>query len=180
MKGLVDWATDHARTVLAFIILSLVAGAIAYSTLPKEGAPDVEIPILFVSVPFSGISAEDSEKLIVKPLETQLKGLAGLKKISGTAAQGYGGVLMEFDFGWDKTAIMAQVRDKVNTAESQFPQGADQYSINEVSFDGFPNSGCHPIRCLTRTRIIARGKGFARTGRGLALRIRGRFGRASP
>ena len=155
MKGLVDWATDHARTVLAFIILSLVAGAIAYSTLPKEGAPDVEIPILFVSVPFSGISAEDSEKLIVKPLETQLKGLAGLKKISGTAAQGYGGVLMEFDFGWDKTAIMAQVRDKVNTAESQFPQGADQYSINEVSFDGFPIlvvtlSGALPERELLR------------------------------
>ena len=138
MKGLVDWAIDHARTVLAFIVLSLVAGTLAYVNLPKEGAPDIQVPILFVSVPFPGISAEDSEKLIVKPLENELKGLDNLKKLSGNAAEGYGGVLMEFEFGWDKTGTIANVRDKVNSAVARFPDGADQYSINEVSFDSFP------------------------------------------
>ena len=58
--------------VLAFIVLSLLAGALAYVGLPKEGEPDIEIPALFVSVPFPGISAEDSEKLLVKPMETEL------------------------------------------------------------------------------------------------------------
>ena len=57
MTGLVDWAATRARMVLAFIVLSIVAGAYAYVTLPKEGEPDIEIPALFVSVPFPGISA---------------------------------------------------------------------------------------------------------------------------
>ena len=85
MTGIVDWAASRARMVLAFIALSLLAGGLAYGSLPKEGEPDIEIPALFVSVPFPGISAEDSEKLLVKPMETELSDLDGLKKISGTA-----------------------------------------------------------------------------------------------
>lgn len=59
MTGLVDWAASRARMVLAFIALSILAGAYAYGNLPKEGEPDIEIPALFVSVPFPGISAID-------------------------------------------------------------------------------------------------------------------------
>ncbi len=59
MTGIVDWAAARARMVLAFILLSLVVGGYAYTTLPKEGEPDIEVPALFVSVPFPGISAAD-------------------------------------------------------------------------------------------------------------------------
>ena len=72
MTSIVDWAAGRARMDLAFIVLSLAAGALAYASLPKEGEPDIEIPALFVSVPFPGISAEDAEKLLVKPMENQL------------------------------------------------------------------------------------------------------------
>ena len=96
MSGVVAWAANRARMVLAFIVLSLVVGAYAYSTLPKEGEPDIEIPALFVSVPFPGISAADSETLLVKPMETELSDLDGLKTISGTAAENYAGVALEF------------------------------------------------------------------------------------
>ncbi len=79
MSEIVDWAASRARMVLAFILLSLVVGGYAYSTLPKEGEPDIEIPALFVSVQFPGISASDSETLLVKPMETELADLDGLK-----------------------------------------------------------------------------------------------------
>ena len=61
MTGLVDWAAERARMVIAFVVLSLVVGGFAYSTLPKEGEPDIEIPMLIISVPFPGISAADSQ-----------------------------------------------------------------------------------------------------------------------
>ncbi|NNJ66437.1 MAG: efflux RND transporter permease subunit, partial [Boseongicola sp.] len=155
MTGIVDWAAGRARMVIAFIILSLLAGALSYAGLPKEGEPDIEIPALFVSVPFPGISAEDSEKLLVKPMETELSDLDGLKSISGTASEGYAGVAMEFEFGWDKTKIMADVRDAMNSAEAQFPAGAEQYSINEINFSEFPIiivnlTGALPERTLLR------------------------------
>ena len=138
MSGMVDWAAGRARMVMAFILLSLVVGGYAYSTLPKEGEPDIEIPALFVSVQFPGISAADSETLLVKPMETELSDLDGLKTMTGTAAENYAGVALEFEFGWDKSKIMADVRDAKSTAESKFPEGYEKYSITEINFSEFP------------------------------------------
>ena len=138
MTGLVDWAASRARMVMAFILVSLLAGGFAYIGLPKEGEPDIEIPALFVSVPFPGISAEDSESLLVKPMEVELSDIDGLKTLSSTAAEGYAGVAMEFDFGWDKTKTMADVRDAMNAAQGRFPSGAETYSVNEINFSEFP------------------------------------------
>lgn len=155
MTGIVAWAGERARMILAFIVLSILAGATAYVGLPKEGEPDIEIPALFVSVPFPGISAEDSEKLLVQPMETELAGIDGLDRMSSTAAEGYAGVVLEFEFGWDKTKTIADVRDAMNAAQADFPQGAKQYSINEINFSEFPIvivnlSGNLPERTLLR------------------------------
>ncbi len=138
MTGIVDWAAARARMVLAFILLSLVVGGYAYTTLPKEGEPDIEVPALFVSVPFPGISAADSETLLLKPMENELGDLDGLKKMTGTAAENYAGLALEFEFGWDKTKIIADVRDAMGTAEANFPEGSESYSINEINFSEFP------------------------------------------
>ncbi len=138
MTGIVDWAAERARMVLAFILLSLTAGAMAYSILPKEGEPDIEIPMVIISVPFPGISAADAEKLLVKPMETELSDLDGLKTMKATAAENYAVVILEFDFGWDKGQIIADVRDKMSTVEADFPTGADKYTISEFNFSEFP------------------------------------------
>ena len=155
MNGLVDWASTHARMIIAFVVMSIAAGVMSYVGLPKEGEPDIDIPALFVSVPFPGISAEDSEKLLVKPMETKLRDLDGLKNISATASENYAGVFLEFEFGWDKGKTIADVRDKVNQAEAEFPDGAEQYTINETNFSEFPIlvvslSGGAPERTLLR------------------------------
>jgi len=138
MNGIIDWAGAHARMVLAFIALTLLAGILAYTGLPKEGEPDLEIPGLYISVPFAGISAADSEELIVKPIEQEMSDLDGLKSMNGTAAEGYGAMWLEFEFGWDKPAILAEVRDRMSTVEANLPDGADKYSISEVNFSQFP------------------------------------------
>ncbi len=138
MIGIIDVAAARARMVIAFIALSLVAGGMAYFGLPKEGEPDIEIPVIFVSVPFPGISAEDSETLLVKPMESELQDLDGLKTMTATAAEGYAGVALEFDFGWNKTETMADIRDAMTRVESKFPTGADNYSVNEINFSEFP------------------------------------------
>ncbi|MEP3347600.1 MAG: efflux RND transporter permease subunit [Litoreibacter sp.] len=155
MTGMVDWASNHARMIIAFIVMSVVIGAFAYTGLPKEGEPDIEIPALFVSVPFPGISAEDSEKLLVKVMENKLQDLDGLKTLSGTASENYAGVAMEFEFGWDKTKILADVRDKMGQAQAEFPDGAEQYNLVEINFSEFPIvivslSGDLPERTLTK------------------------------
>lgn len=141
--------------VIAFVMLSLLAGTFAYLSLPKEGEPDIEIPALFVSVPFPGISAEDSEKLVIQTMETELSDLDGLDRMTSTASDNYAGVVLEFEFGWDKSKIIADVRDRMNTAEASFPTGYEKYSINEINFSQFPIivvnlAGALPERTLLR------------------------------
>ena len=155
MTGIVDWAGGRARMVLAFIALSILAGGFAYAVLPKEGEPDIEIPALVVSLAFPGISAEDSEKLLIRPMETELADLDGLKSMTGTAVEGYANIVLEFEFGWDKSQILADVRDRMGKAEAEFPEGADQYTIEEINFSEFPIiivnlSGALPERTLLK------------------------------
>ena len=153
MTGIVDWAASRARMVVAFVILSLTVGTAAYIGLPKEGEPDIDIPGLFVSVPFPGISAEDSERLLIRPMEAEFQDLDGMTTISSTASEGFAGVFIEFEFGWDKQGTIADVRDAMGRAETEFPEGAENWQISEINFSEFPIvivslSGAAPERTL--------------------------------
>ena len=99
MRGLVDWAAARSRMVLALVAVSVGAGLVSYVSLPKEGAPNIDVPVLYISVPLPGVSARDSERLLIKPLETEIRGLDGLMEMTGFAAENHAGMLLEFDFG---------------------------------------------------------------------------------
>ena len=155
MIRIVAIAAARARMVVAFVILSVLAGAVAYVSLPKEGEPDIEVPYLFISVPFPGISASDAERILVKPMETALADVEGVQEMRATAAENYAGMLLKFGFDWDKTRVLADVRDAMNRAEASFPDGADKYRIDEINFSEFPIivvnlSGPLPERTLVR------------------------------
>ena len=155
MNALVRAAMSRARMVAAFVVLSIIAGWMAYSTLPKEGAPNIDIPILYVSVPFPGVSALDAERLVVKPLENQLKTIEGIKEMTGVATEGHAAVTLEFDFGFDKEAILAEVRAEVDEAQAEFPTEAEEPRIIEINTSEFPIltitlSGTAPERTLLR------------------------------
>lgn len=155
MTGVVDWAASRARMIFAFIALSLAAGFLAYIGLPKEGEPDIDVPVLVVTAPLPGVSAEDAETLLIQPLENELRDLEGLTDMSATAAEGVGIVVLEFEFGWDKAATIAEVRDAVDQAKGEFPAAAEDPSISEINFSEFPVlvvslSGNVPERTLLR------------------------------
>ncbi|MEO0486056.1 MAG: efflux RND transporter permease subunit [Pseudomonadota bacterium] len=138
MTGIVDWAASRSRMILAFILLSLVVGGFAYVSLPKEGEPDIDIPAVVISVPFQGISAEDSEALLIRPMESELADLDGLDGMTSTAVDGYANVVLEFEFGWDKSQTLADIRAAMNKAEADFPSGGSSYTIEEINFSEFP------------------------------------------
>lgn len=155
MTGLVDAAIARARMIFAFIALSLAAGWMAYTGLPKEGSPNIDIPTLYVSVNYPGVSALDAERLLVKPLENKLKTIEGLKEMTGVATEGHASVALEFDFGFDKEAILAEVRSEVDEAQAEFPAEANEPRIIEINTSEFPIlnitlSGEAPERTLFR------------------------------
>src|SRR3546814_8342619 len=85
VNAIIDAALSHSRTVILTLVLILVAGTVAYQAIPKEDSPDVNIPMLYVNVVHEGISPEDAERLIIKPLEKELRAIEGVKEMSATA-----------------------------------------------------------------------------------------------
>ena len=72
---------------MMILLLILVSGMVTYFTIPRESSPDITIPVIYVSVSYEGISPEDAERLLVLPLEKELRSLDGLKEMSAQASQ---------------------------------------------------------------------------------------------
>src|SRR5215218_10055629 len=134
----VDYAISHARLTIATLLFLLVAGLSAYFSIPKEAEPDVKDPIVYVNVTQRGISPEDSERLILRPFETQLKSVANIKEMRSAAFEGGGYVLIEFEAGFDSSRALADVRAKVDDAKRDLPRDADEPQVREVNLSLFP------------------------------------------
>ena len=151
----IDAALNRSRTVLAALVLILVAGTIAFVEIPKESEPDINIPIIYVALHLEGISPEDSERLLLRPMETELRSIEGVKEMRSKAYEGGGYVLLEFEAGFDADAATQDVRDKVDLAKADLPDEADEPTVSEVNFSLFPVvvvalSGDVPERTLLR------------------------------
>lgn len=152
----IDAAFSRSRTVGLVFVLLLVAGAVAWRTIPKEAAPDVPIPYAFVSVIHEGIAPEDAERLLVRPLETELQALEGLKEMRATAGQGYATIALEFDAGYDTDKALREVREKVDNAAPELPPDSREPRVTEINISLFPVltaalSGQVPERTLLQT-----------------------------
>ena len=151
---MVRYAIRNARLTVSVLLFLLVAGALAYQSIPKEAEPDIQIPVIYVSLGYQGISPEDSERLLLRPMETRLKSISGVKEMRSAAYQGGGFVLVEFQAGADLSTALEDVRAKVSDAKRDLPQDADEPAVNEVNISEFPVlvvtlSGEAPERLLT-------------------------------
>ncbi len=138
MKKIIDAAFDRSRTAIFMLVFILISGFLSYLSIPKESEPDVAIPIVYIYMGHEGISPEDAERLLVRPMEKELQSIEGIKEISGTAGEGFGSVLLEFDAGFNSTQALLDVRAKVDVAKSELPASTDEPTVNEVNIALFP------------------------------------------
>lgn len=135
---IVDAALSRSRMVLATLALLLIAGLYAYIDIPKESDPDIDIPQIYVSMFLEGISPEDSERLLLRPLEEELASIEGIKEMKSTAYQGGGFVLLEFVAGFNKDKAIDDVQKGVDRARPKLPSDVEEPNVTEVNFSLFP------------------------------------------
>ncbi|MDA8621842.1 efflux RND transporter permease subunit [Psychrosphaera sp.] len=133
MRGFIDASLERSRTVLMIFVLLLISGAITYKNIPKESDPDITIPIIYVSIVHDGISPEDAERMLIRPMEIELRSLEGVKEMTSTASEGYGSVQIEFIAGFDAKEAIADVRDKVTIAKAKLPSESEEPVVKQVS-----------------------------------------------
>ncbi|MEA1079254.1 efflux RND transporter permease subunit [Marinobacter qingdaonensis] len=138
MRSLIFAAMDRSRTTLLTLLFLIAGGIAAFQTIPKEANPDITIPIIYVSMTLDGISPEDAERLLVRPMEQELRSLEGIKEMRGRASEGFASVMLEFDAGFDSDKALQDVRERVDTARSKLPDEADEPQVNEINVSLFP------------------------------------------
>ncbi|MDH5617740.1 MAG: efflux RND transporter permease subunit [Gammaproteobacteria bacterium] len=167
---MIELAMLRSRTVVLSLLVVLIGGMVAYATIPKEAEPDIEIPIVYVSIEHDGISPEDSERLLVRPMEQELRSIEGVKEMTASAYEGGANIQLEFDAGIDTKQALQDVREKVDQAQAKLPGETDEPTIQEVKMSRFDPmlvlnlAGDVPERSLTRIAKDLKEKLEALTG----------------
>ncbi|MEZ5528882.1 MAG: efflux RND transporter permease subunit [Porticoccaceae bacterium] len=126
-------AISHSRATISVLLFVLIAGVFARSWISVDLNPNVTVPYVMVMVTHQGISPEDANRLLVKPLETELKSLDGVEELTAQAAEGSAYTVVEFEPAIDIDAALADVREAVNRAKAEFPDDTDEPIVKELS-----------------------------------------------
>lgn len=138
MSRLVEGIIANSRVVLAGLILLLLAGWVTYKNLPKELWPDVQFGFIYITMTLEGVSPDDAERLLARPMEQQVRTIEGLKEFRSLTYPGGASVILEFDAGYDIDKALDDVREQVDLAKPDLPEDTDEPFVQEVATSRFP------------------------------------------
>jgi multidrug efflux pump len=153
---IIDAAMSRSRTVILGLIVIIVAGIYTYITIPKEAEPDIEIPVIYVQMTHDGISPEDAERLLVRPMEQEIRTVEGIKEMVADAYEGGASILVEFEAGVNTDRALQDIRERVDNAAAKLPGETEDPTISEAKLTQqdpmlvLNLAGNVPERALTR------------------------------
>ncbi|SVC67236.1 uncharacterized protein METZ01_LOCUS320090, partial [marine metagenome] len=136
---MVEFLVDRKRTALAILVVLIFAGIFGRINIPIENEPEITIPVVYVGASLTGISPQDSERLLLKPMEDEVRSIEGIDELQGFAFENYAALIVQFDAAETMKKSMDKVRDAINDAKIKFPDEADDPIVREVSVTDDPN-----------------------------------------
>src|SRR3546814_21159396 len=117
------WAIRNPIPVVTLFLALTLAGLVAYLQLPIKQFPNIDFPIVTVTVTQSGAAPSEVENQITRPIENALTGIAGVQHVTSTVTLGTSSTVIEFQLQTD----MPKATDDVRTAgERKRVQRADK------------------------------------------------------
>ena len=123
---------------LLVIILPVVAGVVAYQNMPKEGSPEIVVPVALIFTSYVGASPTEVESLVTNRLEDYLSDLSDMKEMRSYSAAGISIIVTEFDIDVDMEQMLQKIRDKVSDARKELPEDIEEPEIEEINFSDIP------------------------------------------
>ena len=132
MNRIVAWfATNHvaANLLMGFAVL---AGLAALTQIPVRVYPDLEVPLVTVTVPYLGAAPEEVESGVCIRIEDQLEGIVGIKEMRSIADEGLCTVQVSLFFDADPTTVLGEVETQVNAIDT-FPEQTEKPIVRLVA-----------------------------------------------
>src|SRR3989339_391265 len=128
------------RPVLSIVVnvAIMLFGFIGISRMGVRDYPDVDPPVISVSTSYSGASADVIETQITEPLEESINGVAGIRTITSSSADGSSSITVEFTLGTDLEAAANDVRDRVSRAMRNLPPDANTPVVTKADANSSP------------------------------------------
>ena len=139
--GLSSVAVNNRKTVYLIILILLIGGLTGYQNMPRESFPQIQVPEIYVNIPYPGNSPEIITDKIIKPFEKELNKLKGIEKIESTAIQDFGVLKIEFDFAITPKDAKRAVEEALSDARSTKTFAQDlpvEPTIQEIDVNEFP------------------------------------------
>ena len=136
--GITSWAVNHGTAVLILFFIIMLAGTLAYRSIPKESFPEIEVPMIAVNTIYPGVSPRDIESLVTRILEQELNTVPDLEELTSTSVEGYSSIVAEFSTAVDMEDALERVREKVDLAKPDLPADAEEPAIYEFDFQEVP------------------------------------------
>ena len=127
--NLIRLAIDRPIAVIAAVLLVVLFGLVALTTIPIQLAPDVNRPVITITTNWFGAAPAEVEREILNPQEDELAGIEGLTSITGNASQGRARITLEFRIGTNMDKALLLVANRLDRVP-EYPDEADQPTID--------------------------------------------------
>jgi hydrophobic/amphiphilic exporter-1 (mainly G- bacteria), HAE1 family len=120
------------------ILVILVLGIVGYSRLGVDQFPNVDIPVVVVTTRLDGASPEEVELDITDKIEGAVNTISGIDELTSVSSEGVSQVIISFKLEKDLETAVNDVRDKINLATQDLPQGIDPPIVSKVDPSASP------------------------------------------
>lgn len=132
-------ALKNSNTIYILTAFLLIAGLMSYQDMERELFPEVVVPYIMVRTVHPGNSPADMENLITRPIEKELKGLNGVKKMSSASFQDYSLIIVEFRTDVEVKQALQDVKDQVDKSKTELPDDLlEDPVVDDIDFSEFP------------------------------------------
>src|SRR6266540_1441098 len=137
-NAIADTSIRQPIFILMLMLLAIVIGGLAYTTLPVNLTPDIDLPTISVVIPYPGAGPESMADQVARPVEDQLKTLSGVRHITSSSIEGATSLVIEFESNVNINQAMQDVRDKVNATLPTLPRDVKDPIYQKFDFNQQP------------------------------------------
>ncbi|MFG1226251.1 efflux RND transporter permease subunit [Xanthobacter wiegelii] len=132
------WAIRKPVPALVFFFILTALGIVHFRELPVTQMPNIDLPIVMVTVTQSGAAPSELETQVTKKVENAIAGISGVKHITSSISEGASVTLVEFHLETLVDRAVNDTRDAITKIRMDLPRSIDEPQIQRIDIEGLP------------------------------------------